>query len=167
MLYIIIRMAKKGRVDCMEALIIQFRPIIERYGRKLGEDGVSDMILCFIELINKIPDNITNEGGIVNYIQFSIKNHCFRQIKKRNIEKNTLCSNVNMDSLIYCETKFNDVLLECLLLRLSPLQKEIIKKIYFDGLTEVEIAKDKKVTRQYIHNIKAKSLKRLRNDFLQ
>lgn len=162
MLHQIIEHAQYGNKEHMEFLINQFNPLLVKYGNKLGEDGYNIMIVFFIDLIKKMPQKIIYDGMIVNYINLSVRNHYCWQVRRHSINKNVLFSNFDIESINYDENKYNEVLMRCLLKKLPPLQAEIIKKIYFYEMSEVEIANEKNVTRQYIHNLKSKALITLR-----
>ena len=86
MLCVLARNAKYGDRDAALKMIQQFQPLLQKYSRKLGyEDAYNDLVLFFIELIYKIPDQIIasfNDGKLVKYISICIKNHHYYLLKK-------------------------------------------------------------------------------------
>lgn len=155
-----INAAKLGDEISMVDLILKFKPIIIKYGVKLGEDGEHDITEFFITLIKKIPI-IANDGGIVNYINLSIRNYCFKKLFKIKRESIYL-DDSDIGCFTYCENEYNNILVKHSLDCLTPLQREIIIGLFFNNISEVEIAKKKNVSRQSIHNTKVRAIKLLR-----
>lgn len=77
-LYTIILESKHGNQISMLHLIEKFRPLINKYARKLNYDGAdSDLIISFICIIKAIPIktnlNLKETQQIVGYIANSIR----------------------------------------------------------------------------------------------
>lgn len=53
-----------------------------------GEDSQQDLILFLLKLINKIPDNLSNDKIIFSYIHHSLKNE-YIHLQKKEISSST------------------------------------------------------------------------------
>ena len=66
----------------LEALIYRFRPLIRKCGRQLHiEDGEQEMVVAFIELINRFrPERLRSQddGKVVQYIKNAMNYSCFK-----------------------------------------------------------------------------------------
>lgn len=84
-IYLLIHQYKNNKDDnSLLTLLDIFRPLIKKYSRKLNYDGAeSDLIIYFIELLNKMPLNssMNKNKYILSYINISIKNHYIKLSK--------------------------------------------------------------------------------------
>lgn len=143
----------------LEDLINDFIPLIKKYFNKLNsEDSTQDLILTFIESINKISlDKFDEDKYILPYINKAIKNK-YHRLYNEKIKNDRV---INDDSILIYKGKNDDelnVLIECL----SYKEREIISLIYFKNISVVDIANKYKTSRQNINQIKLRSLKKLK-----
>jgi len=151
-------------------LIIMFNPLIQKYSRKLNYDGAdTDLITFILEIIPNIPifkeSNMQNDGCLVNYICNSIK-HKFVYLSKKNNKIISMETELNTDILIqsYEEPMESNLFISSLLGNLSRIQKQIIKKIFIQDISENTISKQLNISRQAVNRTKNRALKVLRNN---
>ena len=70
--------AKQGDQEEMAALLQQFSPLLRKWGGKLlGEDGIEEMTLAFLEIIQAIEPKrfrCQEDGTVVSYLAQSVRN---------------------------------------------------------------------------------------------
>ena len=160
---------KQGDKNALLDIILEFMPLINKYNRKyFKEDISSELIISMIEGLEKmdIANNIS-DGQFVNYISTVIRNK-YIDIVRKNIRFNTemLTDNItryqtlttNIESI---ESKLN---FYYLIKPLTKNQKWVLEQIFIHQKTEVEVAKDKGVTKQAIHNTKKQAFKRIKEN---
>ena len=160
-----IRSAQAGNCSDMLALIERLTPIIRKYGRKLDpEDGLSEMTLCFIELVHQLQIErlkCPSDGAVVNYILRCLY-HFYIKLKNNQYnsrafyledlpekQKSTLEMQAAQE-----ETPFEWTLPQN---TLTDKEKMIITLIYEGGYSSAEIAKHLGVTRQNVNQIKKRA----------
>ncbi len=77
---------KNAKIDqeSMYSLIQQFEPLINKYSKLLYyEQAKTDIIICFIKVIKKMPD-LDTAPKVVRYISKSIRNTYIKLSKERN-----------------------------------------------------------------------------------
>ncbi len=160
---------KQGDKNALLDIILEFMPLINKYNRKyFKEDISSELIISMIEGLEKmdIANNIS-DGQFANYISTVIRNK-YIDIVRKNIRFNTemLTDNItryqtlttNIESI---ESKLN---FYYLIKPLTKNQKWVLEQIFIHQKTEVEVAKDKGVTKQAIHNTKKQAFKRIKEN---
>lgn len=154
--------------DSVLMILLKFLPLLKKYGKKLDEDGESDLTLFLIELIYKLP-NINNEGKIVNYIKNSVKNHFYKLYSKRKevFEYEVSTMNEDLENICFIESideNINDYIgIEHLFCDLTPLQKSIVIQKYILDYKEIVIAKNLNTSKQAVTNAKKRALLNLKN----
>src|SRR3712207_7879323 len=98
-------------------LIAKFRPLINKYARKLNYDGAdSDLIISFICIIKAIPiktnPNLKETKQIVGYISNSIRYKYIELSKNHSDRKSTRLnsSHANISYAVFCLKKKNNTL---------------------------------------------------------
>lgn len=179
MLCTLITKARTGDADAMLQVIHEFQPLLLKYTRKLGyEDAYSDLILFFIELVHKIPEQLilkNNIGKLIKYITTSTKNHYYYLLKKNtfsSIEINT--SQLSDEQVYYLENLLSitdhtmpDDIFYILKDYLTKKELHIIILIYYLGYTSTEIAHKEHVTRQAVNQLKQRALDKLKKALLK
>lgn len=173
MLYDQITLAQNGDASVMLALIGQFTPLITKYSKLLNtEDAFEEMRLVFIELIMRIKlDELRSrsDGVIVTYISKTIKTKYIAQNKLNELEADTVYwedldeafqRKHEPSNLLFSEEE--DFALSIPPNVLSKQELDIITKIYLYGYSAAEVAREKKITRQAVNQIKLRSLKKMR-----
>ncbi|MDF2883394.1 MAG: polymerase sigma factor, sigma-70 family [Clostridiaceae bacterium] len=170
-LYELVEWSKKGDKERLLEIIYKFKPLIRKYSRKLCYDGSdSDLVICLLETIYNIPTDkveMQKDECIAGYINISIKHKYIYLSKKytsmlsRETELNTNIMDKN------CEDIWEDyICLNNLVDKLPKLQQQIIKKIYFNGVLEKDLAKQLNISRQAVNRTKNRALKNLKNNYL-
>jgi RNA polymerase sigma factor (sigma-70 family) len=167
-------LAKQGDSRAIEHLVDKFSPLIKKYGRKLlQEDGYNEMVLAFLELINKIePDKLhrTSDDALVTYIAQSMRNsYLYLQGKffKRPQESFSLddaTEQQKLDFSVYLDVQEEQAFLD--LLRLCPSLTEnerfVLKMVYYQGYSCADIARKMSTSKQNINQIKQRALKKMK-----
>ncbi|URZ17343.1 sigma-70 family RNA polymerase sigma factor [Clostridium felsineum] len=172
----IIIQSKNGDKDCMLLMIQKFMPLIKKYSNKLSyDDAREDLIIGFMEIIGDMPVDksikFDEEKYIVGYINISMKHLYVKLLKKliklsdneTGLYLNTMLENDNVDTSEFIN---NRIILKELLNKISAYQRYIIISIYFLDLSEDQIAKNLKVSRQAINRTKLRALKSLKEMLL-
>lgn len=167
--------AQRGNQNCMLDLIRTFQQLLHKYAYKLHyEDAFSDLVISLIEVIYKIKIedfSETGDGALVNYITESINHTYFKLSKRANIlsSKEQHVSDLTESQQFYMEnapapeeehlSKFKLMLSGC---NLTNAEKEVIIKFFFWETSVSQIAKEMKVSRQNVNQIKNRAIKKLR-----
>lgn len=168
-LYGIIQAAKNGSEQDKLAVIEQFMPLIKKYAYKLEyEDAKEDLILFFLELIPKIPNNLMNDGQITAYIAKSVYLQYIKLSQKKcmananEIIEERVCECIP-DKNIAVEEK---VIFKLLGVVLTEHMREVLYLHYFVGYSIQEIAEYFHISRQAVNKTKNAALRRLKEQFL-
>jgi RNA polymerase sigma factor, sigma-70 family len=166
LLTVLISQMKKSQNNlALEKIIIKMQPLVKKYTRKLyfmeKEDATQELILALIESVNHIK-KYDNEAMCITYLHKSIINKyyylCKLHIKLSQMEDEF--AEIS-DNLAYID-KFNIIELltdlQKLLKNKNDNQKQIIKYIFVDELSDSEISLKMNISRQYINRIKKKIL---------
>lgn len=170
-LYECVEKSKAGDSVAQLSIIDKFTPLIKKYNYKFFKDDISsELIITVIKCTNRINLNkfsVCMVGELVNYYSMAIRNTYIDLVKK----------SMKEDSLIQL---FDDCILEGiadesdiekinsrmqfeeLLKELTHLQKQIIIDLYYYEKKEVEIAKEREITKQAVSNLKRRALQKLR-----
>lgn len=157
---------KNGDKESMLDIINQFTPLIEKYNRKYeNEDISSELIITLIKLINSLDiKKFKFDGEIINYIKIAIKNKYLDIIRQNSKKNEFLFYELDTDILDYnnsYEELISNIEYERILNTLNEKEKLIIDGLYNLQKKEVEIAQELGVSKQNIHNIKRKTLKKI------
>lgn len=172
-IYLLIHQYKNNKDDnSLLTLLDIFRPLIKKYSRKLNYDGAeSDLIIYFIELLNKMPLNssMNKNKYILSYINISIKNHYiklskyYHQIFDKETELNLeITSDILTNNNPYSNLE-NKLLLNLALSILPYNQKKIIIDKFFNEKSDVQISGELNISRQAVNKTKNKALNNMRN----
>lgn len=162
---------KSGDEASKLQLIEKFRPLIDSYNRKfIGEDIESILIISILNTTQKIDlskFNRSNQGALFNYYAFTIKNTYIDYVRKESTKQKNV-------KIVYDEELVNfasedmhieiDSFLsfESLIKNLTDIQKYVIREIFLNGKSEVEIAKEENITKQAVSGIKRRAFDKLR-----
>nr|WP_279325026.1 sigma-70 family RNA polymerase sigma factor [Clostridium sp. 1001275B_160808_H3] len=146
-----------------------FEPLLSKYARLLdGEDTKQDLIIHLIDILNKIPidkEDIPENKYILGYIAKSIRNE-YIKISKKNDKIRLNETELNLD----IELQYEDSELEFEMMDMFKIltKKEvfIMKLIYVYYLSVSEVANYMKISRQAVNQAKNRSLKKLREIYL-
>lgn len=166
-LYNLIEMYKNGEKDRLGIIIEKFNPTIKKFSRSLFyEEGETDLIIFTITLIQKMNLDYfrnKNEGVLVNYIYYSIKNKyidMYRKCKNTSIMETELITEI-----LYDEASYNfeeSVIMRILLEALNEKELFIITELYYTGNKYKDIEDKLHISRQSVYNIRNKALNKLK-----
>ncbi|WP_459195703.1 RNA polymerase sigma factor [Wukongibacter baidiensis] len=173
-LYNLLTDAQRGDHDSLVYLFKHFYPTIKNHARRLGyTESETDLIIIFLEAVDAIDTQrflnaVNRDKQIAGFIHRILKNKTVNLFKK-NVERYK--PPVSLDYELLQDQRAhnfaNDVCLNMLIEALPPMQREIIKRKFFDGFTEKQIAKSLGVTKLTVSRNKNKGLNNLRNSFLE
>lgn len=166
-LYNLLDNSKKGDEESTLHLFSKFYPTIKKMSRKLNYDGSeTDLIIAFLEMIQKVDLDkfyLKNDGAIVNYIYFFLKNEA-ADLFKKNILQNIKTTELKL--YIIADDRVadidNKVFVSMLVNSLPPMQREVIKRKFIQGFSDKEIGFSLGVSRQAVNRAKNRGLKNLR-----
>lgn len=162
---------KKGDRKSLEVLINDFNPLIKKMSKDLHyEEGCTDLIIFFIELMGRIDFTnfrVVTDSIIISYIQRYLKNKtidlCRERIRKNidfiDIELEEVCEDESSIELDVC---FKEYVSE----RFSGVQKDVIIFKYIKGYSDVEISEKLKISRQAVNSAKNRALKKVKDDYM-
>lgn len=151
----------KNDSKVMEALIMDFFPLIRKYVKKLyfieQADAEQELVLAFIRAVKGM--NIHNsEGEVIKYLENAVY-FCYCNLCKDNINKNKYRNLFQFNNLnIAYIDKFQDVEF-CIDIKNNielTMQNKIVLSKLLEGFSDTEIAETLNVSRQYINRMKKK-----------
>lgn len=167
-IYTLINESQDNNKESILELITIFKPLIQKYSRKLNYDGAdTDIIIFILEIIPNIPihknSNMQNDGYLVNYICHSVT-HKFIYLSKKNHKILSMETELNTNIYIttYDEPLENNMYISYLLDKLSEMQRQIIEKIFIQDISENTISKQLNISRQAVNRTKNRALKILK-----
>ena len=161
--------SRKGDNNSLLEIIEIFNPLISKYSRLLDkEDTRQDLIIYLIGIINNIPiDNqkLFENKAIVGYIAKSIRNEYIKLSKKRDkIKLNEM--EFNLDIEIAHEDSESEFEFLDIFKVLTKKEAYIMKLLYVHYLSVSEVADYMKISRQAVNQAKNRSLKKIKNIYL-
>lgn len=170
-LYLMTYKCQRGDKDSLMKIICKFKPLIQKYSRKLNYDDAEDeLILGLVETVIFLPidtkEYLKKDECIVGYINMSIKNRYINLSKKYcqiyNLEME-LNEDINIkgNENIYISVE-NKIFIKDILNKLTSLQKEVVIKKFFKEYKDNEIAKQLGISRQAVNRIKNRALKKMK-----
>lgn len=168
-LYESIYAAKNGEEEALTNLIFIFEPAINKFSRQLGYDcAKTDLNIFLIEFIKKVNLNKFDpkaDGKIFNYIYNSIKNKKINLFNK-NIKNKIDTLPIKLEYIkSYDPSIESEILISEFWKFLTKYQQIIIKKKFFEGFSDMEIAQDLNVSRQSINRCKNRAFNRIKEQF--
>lgn len=173
-IYDLLVKAQRGDKESCYAILEKFERLTKKYSRKLSyEDAEQDVICYFIELIYTFPlekFREDDEGKIVVYITKCIYHEYVRLLKQIVLQKSEVnYSSISEEQLHVLELRnsgkdcYEQLFFSELRLNLDEKEWEIIQKVYIEGKTVSQIAKEKGISRQAVNQMKNRALRKLRN----
>ncbi|KYH33284.1 bacteriocin UviA [Clostridium tepidiprofundi DSM 19306] len=162
-LYELIKKSQMKDNKALMKIIEEFMPIIKKHSRKVRYDDITnELIIALINAVYNIPNVITEEKDIKNYIFKSIINE-YNRILKNKTKIYNFEVGIELERL---GKKDDDVETRILVYevmdKLSNLQKEVIEYEFIEGYSESEIAEKLHVSRQAINRTKNRALKKMK-----
>ncbi|MFT8889571.1 MAG: sigma-70 family RNA polymerase sigma factor, partial [Ethanoligenens sp.] len=152
--------------EAITLAINKFMPLVKKYAYFLGyQDAQQDIIVLFLEIINKIPiqkfdQNRKNELTL-SYISKSMKNGYITLSKKKRL-KDLYIEDVIPENLAVAD-KVELGLIRDALKQLTSLQRRVIYLKYHYGYKDSEISSILHTSRQAVNQTKLRALKTLKS----
>lgn len=139
-------------------------PLINKYAYILykdeTEDIKSELNISLWEAVNKIRV-LENDGQVFNYFSIAIKNRfleLYRNSKKIHDHETTITDNMLTNNVIFLQKEYDDLIIDediaHFLEQYNGMKKNIFYLILFRNYSDVEIAKQLGLSRQYINRIR-------------
>jgi RNA polymerase sigma factor (sigma-70 family) len=151
----------------LEKCILAFSPLLKKYTYYLRyEDAENDLIVKFIQVLNRIPTNLSNIE-VLSYINVSLKNEYIRLNKKKKLDENKCLINSDLINDICYKNDISTesfVLLKSALYKLTPLERSTIISFYYKDISCEHIGKNLNLSRQYVNKLRNQALAKLRKE---
>ena len=160
----IIKEIRKGDMSNFQTLYNAFARLIDRYGRRIGEDGSAEITLFFMELIYSLdirkfaPDK---SDGLNRYIAVSLRN-CYISLSQRAEKAVKYSDELLEENLKYTFEPDETLALGDGLSELTDRQRTVITYRYFYGFTDSEISTLLCISRQAVHRLETRAIDALR-----
>ncbi|WP_238916622.1 sigma-70 family RNA polymerase sigma factor [Clostridium sp. YIM B02555] len=135
-------------------------------------EAETDLIIYFYELIGKLNKNkFIEDEELIMYINKCLKNKSIYLSNKQNKDKQYLCFTSEaeiLDVFNYVEMKdeYSDIRFNDLISSLNKRQKEIMFYKFYMQLSDIEIGKILKISRQTVNKTQKRALKNLKDKLL-
>lgn len=158
-----------------ELLLHRFHPLIKKYTSALYKDEEEDIYAEFVAALWEAVCNIVffdDEGQVVKYLTIALKYKFFelyRKSRKYNdyiveIEEYELEEKRNVDNT------FDDMLINEELQRVRDKLKgnkaQIYELIFFKDYTDLQVASELDISRQYVHRVKKALIELIKEEIL-
>jgi len=156
--------AKDGKDESLLSLLEKFEPLLRKYSYLSHyEDCKSELILCFIETVYKIPQSLLylSDAVIVSYLRQSIVNRYININKYKNYSSNELSCEIK--DWNYKMEFHSDIYFYDLLKYLNDSEKEVIILKYFSCLSDIQIGDLLGLSRQYINRLNRRALYKIKS----
>lgn len=178
----LIREAKKGNNEATEKLIERYLNTVRKINNKWGgtDDGFQEGILGIYQAIKTYDESYNTkfmthlyfhiEAKIRKFIdkeRYRVPQYVIESIKKGEQERVYFSTLENLeveDGSIDNEKLENKVLIEKLLKYCTKQEKEVLNLLFFEGYSGQAVAEKLGMSRQWIHSIKHKALKKIREN---
>lgn len=172
-LYNLIKSSQTNDKDALMEMIKRYKPLICKLSRKLQyEEAETDVTIMFIELIKHLDlrkFNAQDEGRLVSYIAICMNSKnidLFRKHIRNKIEVLEIDTDVlgekGIDDNIISKLCFKELLN---IPSLTEIQKNIlIEKFMFDK-SDMEIAKEFKISRQSVNRTVNRGLQNIKSSY--
>lgn len=167
-LFKLINESKNGNEQCVMEVIARFEPLIKKYSRKLKHDDLNaELRLCLLESILYIPIgkslNLNENQYIISYLNKCIK-HKYIYLSKKIGRILDFETEFNADILFRTYEEYLDdaICIKNIMEKISKLQQKVIKEVYFNDISEEQLANELNISRQAVNRTKNRALKKLR-----
>ena len=153
----------KGDKEKFDLILNKLAPLINKYTRLLYRDEPEDISAELTAALWEAVCNITfynNEGQVVNYLATAIKNKYFELYRAscRYHDNVAKIDDSEMERMTFYDSSVDDILMENDMIKFSNSlrgnKKRIFELIFMKKLSDIEVAKELKISRQYVHRIK-------------
>lgn len=126
----------------------------------------NELILFMITVLEKMPlreDLFKDDKYVFSYILKSLKNKYICVNKKSYFRFNNEVLNNEIFDYTESESIKSDIIFQDMIKGLSECERKILNKKYVFNLTESDISRELKTSRQYINKVHKKALGKLRD----
>lgn len=156
-------------------LVCQFEPLIKKYVRLLFKDEEEDTYAELVAALWEAVCNITyynNDGQITNYLNKALLNKYFELYRNsRKYNDNTIeIGQERLEVYIDKNNPYESIIttsdMERVKNKLKGREKQIFELVYLKELSDLEVAAELNISRQYVNRIKKKLIKMIKNEVL-
>ena len=158
------------------SLLMKFDNLLKKYARLLNyEDAYEDLRLFFLELVLSMKNKeiaLKNEGAIINYISFSVKNQAIALSKKLKEQFETIFSDISEQQMSIIENIIAEENQEQISHyypkdeRFTLKEAKLLEKIYVECYSISELSKEMGVSRQAINQMKKRALGKIKQNLI-
>lgn len=144
-------------------LLHRFQPLMKKYARMLYKDEEEDVHAEFAAALWEAVCNISfyeDEGQTVKYLTNAMRNKYF-ELYRKSRKYNDIITEIKeqeLEDIRSVDSSFDDVLIDGELQRigngLTGKKKQIFNLIFLKGYTDMQIANELNISRQYVHRVK-------------
>ena len=166
---------KGGKKDEFEVLMDMFMPLINKYAKYLykdeNDDVKAELFMALYDAIMKMK-YCDNEGKSIAYIKKTLNlkylelYHKSKQYHEHmEVTEDIFIEKYSMDENLFEEIEiYSD--LEKMIEKYNKQTYEILYSILFEGLTDSQIAKKYKITRQYVNRKRHEVIKLIQEQYI-
>lgn len=161
--------------DNFVLLIERFKPLINKYVRLLYKDEAED---TYAELVDALWEAVCNisfyqdDGQVIMYLTIAIRNRFLELYRSsRKYFDNTVNADESyMNEQFSVDNSYEDVVTTNDLARVERMlegkKKQIFKLIFYKYYTDIEVADELNISRQYVHRIKRNLCEMIKTEVL-
>lgn len=160
----VIHRIREGDYGGFSQIYASFEGLIVHYGRKIGEDGCSELVLFLLELIHSLDTEkfIPDESeALQRYIAVSLRNK-YILLSKRAQARLRISNELCEESAKYIIEPDIGISLRDALSTVSERQRTVLIYRYFYGFSDAEIAELLGITRQAVHQLELRGTAELK-----
>ena len=156
-------------------IVERFSPLINKYTKLLykdeKEDVYEELVVALWEAIQKITF-YDNDGQIVNYLTTALKNKYLElyRISRRLHDHVVKMTDDEVDIAAKADNQYDDIIIQISIQEifedLRENKKELFRLIFMEGLTDIEVANQLHVSRQYVHRMRKKYYEEIKKHIL-
>jgi RNA polymerase sigma factor (sigma-70 family) len=151
-------------------LLEAFTPLLNKYARLSHAEDAREELQChLLEVCKQVNLNMRNDGAVVNYIKFAVRNHSILLSKRKYKNSNTIfvndlsdAANVQLEIQESTLDSYDCLLWDEVKTFLTEKEYKIVYALYAQQHSVSEIAIQIGVSRQAVNQLKNTALKKLK-----
>lgn len=161
--------------DKFDLLVDKFAPLINKYVRLLYKNESEDTYADLVEALWEAVCNISfyqDDGQVIKYLTTAIKNKYLELYRaSRKYFDNTVSADESyMNEQSSVDSSYEDVVTTNDLARverkLEGKKKQIFEMVFYRCYTDIEVADELNISRQYVHRIKRNLCEMIKKEVL-
>ena len=165
----------KRNKDDFYLIIERFSPLINKYTKLLYKDEKEDVYEELVAALWEAVQKMTfydNDGQIVNYLSTALKNKYLElyRISRRLHDHFVEMTDGGTNIEVKADHSYDDVLIQVgmqeIFESLGGNKKELFRLIFIDGLSDIEVANQLHISRQYVHRMRKKYYEKIKKHIL-